>query len=160
MKRPDGNPQFESWPHSASNTEKNDSPKPALELEPLKVSHTPRHVEQVNQGLGTIAPEVPVPAHPLHLCPNCDYNLTGLRSRRCPECGEPFALPDARLRGFETTEDMKGLIRSDRWAGGRKSIGIALMVISFATINWVRVNPITGWGCIKAASSRSAASCV
>lgn len=23
-------------------------------------------------------------------CPACDYNLTGLRENRCPECGRPF----------------------------------------------------------------------
>ena len=30
------------------------------------------------------------------LCPSCEYDLTGLREHRCPECGEPFD-PD-RLR--------------------------------------------------------------
>jgi len=27
-------------------------------------------------------------------CCNCGYNLTGLLSRRCPECGTPFCLVD------------------------------------------------------------------
>ena len=31
-------------------------------------------------------------------CPNCDYNLTGLRELRCPECGTPFQPEE--VRGF------------------------------------------------------------
>lgn len=27
-------------------------------------------------------------------CPNCDYNLTGLTERRCPECGTAFELAE------------------------------------------------------------------
>lgn len=39
-----------------------------------------------------IPPEgVPIPDYlDLH-CPECDYNLTGLRQWRCPECGERFS---------------------------------------------------------------------
>ncbi len=63
---------------------------------------------------------LPIPAYPVHLCPNCDYNLTGLTSRRCPECGEPFDLRDAR---YQATRQMPGVRRFyrkatiDRWAG-------------------------------------------
>jgi fucose permease len=28
------------------------------------------------------------------VCPNCGYNLTGLTSTRCPECGTPFTLDE------------------------------------------------------------------
>lgn len=41
----------------------------------------------------------PVPEKPPHVCPSCDYNLTGLTSRRCPECGDHFTLEDARYAG-------------------------------------------------------------
>jgi hypothetical protein len=61
--------------------------------------------------------EPPIPQRPLHLCPNCDYNLTGLISRRCPECGEPFTLMDARDHGFELSESgrqFRRWIRADR----------------------------------------------
>lgn len=118
--------------------------RPAFELEPLVAPNVSRHVESTPTGPGARIDDTPVPARPLHLCPCCDYNLTGLRSRRCPECGEPFALPDARRRGFETSDEMKTLIRSTRWADGRKGVGITLVVASFIAVNWVRFNPIGG----------------
>ena len=34
-----------------------------------------------------------IPDIGLH-CPHCDYSLTGLTVRYCPECGEPFVLSD------------------------------------------------------------------
>jgi len=33
-----------------------------------------------------------VPATPVHTCARCGYNLTGLISRQCPECGTAFSL--------------------------------------------------------------------
>ena len=69
-------------------------------------------------GPATVLPEKePIPQRPLHLCPTCDYNLTGLISRRCPECGEPFTIPDARQRGFELSEggrELRRWLRADR----------------------------------------------
>lgn len=41
----------------------------------------------------------PIPESPPHICPICDYNLTGLKRRRCPECGELFELYEARRHG-------------------------------------------------------------
>lgn len=43
----------------------------------------------------------PIPEKPAHICPSCDYNLTGLTSRRCPECGEEFLLYEARWHAVE-----------------------------------------------------------
>jgi ribosomal protein L37E len=43
-------------------------------------------------------------------CARCGYNLTGLTSRRCPECGTPFSYLSARriLRtGREPAEDSR-----------------------------------------------------
>jgi predicted RNA-binding Zn-ribbon protein involved in translation (DUF1610 family) len=88
--------------------------------------------------------ELPVPAQPLHLCPNCDYNLTGLVSWRCPECGDSFTLSEARHRAIETSEEIRKFVRATKWDGGRKALGIALIVASFAIINWVRTSPIAG----------------
>jgi len=33
--------------------------------------------------------QAPIPRIGLH-CPNCGYELTGLTTRVCPECGRPF----------------------------------------------------------------------
>ncbi|OWY73259.1 hypothetical protein B7486_02625 [cyanobacterium TDX16] len=84
--------------------------------------------------------KLPVPASPLHLCPSCDYNLTGLVSRRCPECGDSFTLSEARHRAIETSEEIRRFVRSTRLDGGRMAFGIALIVASFAVINWVPVS--------------------
>ena len=71
--------------------------------------------------------DAPIPQRPLHLCPNCDYNLTGLTSRRCPECGQPFTIADARERGFELSasgQEFRRSIRADRAVA---IFGIALL---------------------------------
>lgn len=47
---------------------------------------------------GTGGPVEPVPRLPGHVCPTCDYDLSTLRSRVCPECGNLFTLADARRR--------------------------------------------------------------
>jgi predicted MFS family arabinose efflux permease len=39
-------------------------------------------------------------------CPNCGYNLTGLREARCPECGSTFTLDELFAR---VTEDKREL---------------------------------------------------
>lgn len=87
-----------------------------VELEPLVTRAAPlRHVERSSpsathpsDGVGS-----PVPDRPLHECPTCAYILTGLTSRRCPECGEPFTLSEARrqgsLRSPRTQEDLRAV---------------------------------------------------
>ena len=49
--------------------------------------------------------ELPIPAKPLPLCPHCNYNLTGLTSRICPECGRPFTVQEARAHGFKLSKE-------------------------------------------------------
>lgn len=42
---------------------------------------------------------MPEPTHPDDLrlyCPNCGYNVTGLSTQRCPECGKEFDLDKLR----------------------------------------------------------------
>jgi len=73
----------------------------------------------------------PVPAKPLHLCPNCDYNLTGLIERRCPECGQPFDMADARFRGFELSEAGESLRRWNRRDWLKRGLGGGLIVLGF-----------------------------
>ena len=74
-------------------------PARLIELQPLdEVPPPPRHVGKSGEVVAGLAGDHgrPVPEQPLHLCPECDYNLTGLVSRKCPECGTPFTLSEAR----------------------------------------------------------------
>lgn len=74
-------------------------PAKLVELQPLDEAPLPsRHVGKSGEviiGLGGDHGR-PVPEQPPHICPECDYNLTGLVSRRCPECGTAFTLSEAR----------------------------------------------------------------
>lgn len=85
----------------------------------------------------------PVPADPPHFCPKCKYNLTGLTSRICPECGTRFELRDtidplahqplfARILLSETT---------------RLVIGGGLMMFwpIFANVEFSKKWPYVGW---------------
>lgn len=69
-------------------------PQDDYELEPL--DNAPSKAPARRQPPGSL---LPIPPEPLHLCPHCKYNLTGLTSRRCPECGETFELRRARMAG-------------------------------------------------------------
>lgn len=66
--------------------------------------------------------ELPIPAKPLPLCPRCDYNLTGLTSRVCPECGKPFTVQEARAHGFKQSKEG----RSAGYRGGERGWRSAL----------------------------------
>jgi len=103
-----------------------------IELEKTAPIDIPRYiVHDAPTDGGTPPPEYPVPAAPLHLCPNCDYNLTGLTSRRCPECGEPFTIPDARIHASDQSPAMRRFYRVvwlDR-AGG--IVGVVLIAAAF-----------------------------
>lgn len=83
------------------------------------------------QMIETGAVQIPVPAEPLHLCPTCDYNLTGLTARRCPECGEAFTLPDARDRGVEKSIGYRRYFVTERYEQWKFLIGWALIVAGF-----------------------------
>ncbi|MCG8404619.1 MAG: hypothetical protein MI923_05415 [Phycisphaerales bacterium] len=86
--------------HQERDSEMSDTPapKPAVELEPLVTrAEAPRHVVRSEMVVGHDGDYgQPIPEHPLHMCPECDYRLTGLTSRRCPECGTPFTLITSR----------------------------------------------------------------
>ncbi len=50
-----------------------------------------------------------IPEFPEHRCPTCDYNLTGLTARRCPECGRAFTMREACVAYRPSTMD-KGAV--------------------------------------------------
>lgn len=100
-----------------------------VELEKPASVDVPRYVmHDAPSAEGGPSPEYPVPAAPLHLCPTCDYNLTGLTSRRCPECGEPFTLSDARIHALDQTPAMRRFHRLSRLDRVGGVVGLVLIV--------------------------------
>lgn len=86
------------------------------------------------------AADAPVPAFPPHVCPNCDYNLTGLTSRRCPECGEPFTLLDARRTAGEKSLGRFARLRIlSQWERARFLVGVGLTIISILVVNFLHL---------------------
>ena len=57
------------------------------------------------------------------ICPKCGYNLTGLASRRCPECGGVFRLKDLRRRVL----DAQRLLEEVRRAGAAARAGLKVV---------------------------------
>jgi len=57
---------------------------------------------------------IPVPAVPLHTCSNCGYNLTGLLSRKCPECGTAFSIASGRNVTIVPTREIDD-VRAIAW---------------------------------------------
>jgi len=109
--------------------------KPLIELAPLTPTKDlppggkfeDRWVS-IEQQAESTAIQAPVPAEPLHLCPTCDYNLTSLTARRCPECGEPFTLLDARDRAVEKSIGFRRYFATERYEQWKMRIGVALLV--------------------------------
>lgn len=118
-----------------------------IELESFSQIDTPRYVVhgQDDDGRGAREPEGPVPEKLLHLCPTCDYILAGLTSRRCPECGAPFTLADARGRAIDASPGMRRFYH--RLVVGRIAgrIGIGLMVAAFAVPNFIGFSQSSRW---------------
>ncbi|MEE8385032.1 MAG: hypothetical protein V3S01_03870 [Dehalococcoidia bacterium] len=125
-----------------------------IELEQFQPIETPGDVAGEGGGPYTREqmPAGPVPASPLHLCPTCDYILTGLTSRRCPECGDPFTVDEARRRAVDQSPAIRRMHRAalaNRWAG---VLGAALLVGAVLVLNlgversppWVRLRPSAG----------------
>jgi hypothetical protein len=86
-----------------------------------------------------------VPASPLHLCPVCAYNLTGLTSRRCPECGKPFTLSEARRRGGEMTAEAQEDYRVLRGERVRLVLGTVMFLIGYLAPIVYNNTPLRKW---------------
>ncbi|MCK6483597.1 MAG: hypothetical protein HUU22_05710 [Phycisphaerae bacterium] len=83
-----------------------------------------------------------IPADPVHLCPNCGYNLAGLKHRRCPECGNVFNLRAARMaaEGGAWPFDRHDL-RVLRNAKRRRAIGLYLTAAGLGVPTWLAPAP-------------------
>lgn len=112
-----------------------------IELEPISSEPIPqRNIGQFPDArTETQGSTHAIPPRPLHLCPSCDYNLTGLTARRCPECGDPFTLQDARMRGFETSEPMKEFARRLTWGKTVLIISWTLIITAIYCSNSIRI---------------------
>lgn len=122
-------------------TERNDEPadpanKPMIELAPpTPADDLPpgnrfedRWITS-EQRIDPATSDIPVPAAPIHLCPACDYNLTGLTARRCPECGEAFTLAEARNRGVARSMGFRRYFATQHFEQLKLRTGWALLVI-------------------------------
>ena len=72
------------------------------------------------------------------ICPGCGYNLTGLESARCPECGRYVSWTELRanakavyyaLRQVEDVNDMLGV-------GVALNVAALLLILIFFLISW------------------------
>ena len=78
---------------------------------------------------------IPVPAVPLHTCTACGYNLTGLTSRRCPECGTGFSIAARRNVTIVPTAEVDDL-RAVAW--DRVKFCLGLLALSAGVVApWV-----------------------
>ena len=129
------------------NRPSDDEHRPSIEFEPLSLVGVERHVGYTAPQSGAnVIDGGPVPQRPEHRCPNCDYILAGLTSRRCPECGEPFTVLEARLRGLELSDGIRQAMRSDRKDEIRKYVGLLLVLASVELQNvlagdWLALSP-------------------
>lgn len=114
-------------------TEEQANGSDGIELQPLDNLPPPsRFVEQSAAPTGGLDGDAshPVPAHPLHLCVECEYILTGLTARRCPECGTPFTLLEARRQGRSLLPEFRRDRRAIRLANAGLYVGSALQALA------------------------------
>ncbi len=103
-----------------------------IELEPAIKPEMPRYiVSSASERAKATDTGAPVPAQPLHLCPECEYDLRGLLSRRCPECGTPFTLTGARRVGLQYLPETESDLTVARKEQIRQRIGLALFALAW-----------------------------
>jgi hypothetical protein len=108
--------------------------KPGIELEPLGIKGGDVAPSRDNELEDYILAKQtsPIPSNPLHQCPNCDYLLTGLTSRRCPECGQSFELHDARMHAIDRSIFGSGFFNSPWFEQAKVAFGGLMIGVGFS----------------------------
>ena len=79
-------------------------------------------------------------------CPDCDYSLTGLTVRYCPECGEPFVLSDLLPEVLEESASAR------RWQLERM-VAASRLIVPTKLVRWLadlpRLTPTTAMGVMR-----------
>jgi predicted RNA-binding Zn-ribbon protein involved in translation (DUF1610 family) len=73
-------------------------------------------------------------------CLSCDYNLTGLTSGRCPECGE--VVNWSAVRAARDGEDHRPGTCWERWRWYLKPAGFAVTAVQAAVVPWILARQI------------------
>ena len=69
------------------------------------------------------------------ICPTCGYNLTGLPTNRCPECGTPFDQKEVRRRAVYTWT----LVGRLRYANQDARLGLIISLVGCAAVGIFRL---------------------
>ncbi len=81
------------------------------------------------------------------ICPGCGYNLTGIQSRRCPECGRGILWHELRTNARTTyhalrqVEDVNDLLSVGLWLG----IGGLVILLLFYAVDLGGLGRVLGF---------------
>ena len=69
-------------------------------------------------------------------CPQCDYDLTGARDARCPECGHSLCIADIRQAQRYSNKPLERIARTILLANGFCFGGFVVIVILSMIFDW------------------------
>lgn len=77
------------------------------------------------------------------VCPDCEYNLTGCISNRCPECGRLFQISELKRNAAFLRVQLEQLEGANEWA--RIGLKLGLVGVGFALFGLVLTLLGGGW---------------